>query len=89
VRRLVVPLVGVVLLVVGVGVAVLAAPAPTDLGWFAYTPLDGGRVELSGPVVLVARARLVGAAVAALGLVVLAAGLGYLVGRHQSRPVAS
>ncbi len=73
-------------LVVG-GVATFAASGGTDFGWFAYTPLEDGGVtgfSLSGNVVVWSYARVAGLAVAALGLVVLAAAVGYRQGRRAA-----
>lgn len=83
-------LLGAVLVVGGVGVALTSRAAPTDVGWFAYTPLDqdaAWAMEWSGSgseAVIVARRQVVGWVVAAGGLVVLAAVLGYRLGRRAT-----
>lgn len=80
-RSLLLVLTGVGLLV-GAAVLVLTAPSPmpaTDFGWYAYTPL----VESDGYVL--SRERLTMTLVlAGLGLVVLSATAGFLVGRRRS-----
>lgn len=80
---------GVALVAGGMVTAWSAAAQPTDLGWFAYTPLterSGWQMTWGdGPAVIVSRTRLVGWAVVGLGLVVLASWAGYRLGR-RSRP---
>jgi hypothetical protein len=80
-----------VVLVVGGPAVALTAQAPAgDYGWFAYTPLDQSDWSMSwldsgtGSAWFVSRQQVFGWAVAALGLVVLAAGLGYRLGRRAT-----
>jgi heme/copper-type cytochrome/quinol oxidase subunit 1 len=81
-----------VVLVAGGLVVALTAPAlPGDAGWFAYTPLDDSDWNMSwggsgtGSAVFVSRQQIVGWGVTALGLAVLAAGIGYRLGRRAGR----
>jgi hypothetical protein len=74
---------GVVATAVGIVVA-LTSRASGDFGWFAYTP-GNGKIEFSGNITFVSRTELIGAAVAGVGLVVVASGLGYLLGRRGRR----
>ncbi|MDO9457812.1 hypothetical protein [Nocardioides sp.] len=82
---------GLVLVVGGLAVALTARTAPADFGWFAYTPLEadwhlgwGDRLG-SGSMVIVSRWQLLGAVAAAVGLVVIAARVGFLVGRRRGQ----
>jgi hypothetical protein len=65
------------------GVAMLLAsrpdPVPADFGWYAYTPLTEG-----SSVLMWTGWQLAGAGVAVLGLLLLASGLGYRLGRRRS-----
>ncbi len=81
---------GLVLLGAGVALALTSRSEPTDFGWFAYTPLEGpvGQFPAS-QAYLVSRGAICGAGVAALGLLVLAAGLGYVLGRRRRAEVAA
>jgi heme/copper-type cytochrome/quinol oxidase subunit 1 len=91
VRRFIWLALGLALVVAGVALAVTAAPpGPTDFGWFAYTPLE----ERPGPdwtmawgngdqALIVTRGHVVGAGVTALGVLVLATGVAYRLGRRQ------
>ena len=78
-RNLIVPVAGIVLLGVGVGIQILAAFHTTSFGWFAYAPLSGTRLtpfigsELSPW----------GAVLTAAGLVILAFWAGLLIGRRR------
>lgn len=82
--------VGIALVAAGGVLAATSTVGPSDLGWFAYTPLDDPDWEMSwgdgGTVVLVTRGRLVGYGVLVLGLLVLAAYAGYRLGRRAQRP---
>ena len=81
---------GVVLVVAGVMVVLATPSAPTDYGWFAYTPLsedpgfEFGGVVGDGATVWVAQGQLIGATVTALGLVVVASAVGYRLGRRRA-----
>lgn len=92
---------GLLLLVVGVGLYVVARPAgPTDFGWFAYTPLGGDvtatgtsmastldiSFDSSSELVFLTRDRLVAIGVLALGLLVLTSALAYRAGRRRAVP---
>jgi len=76
---------GVALLGVGL-VLVLTSNGPEDYGWFAYTPLDddAGSFQLAGNAVILSRTELIGSALGVLGLVVLALGIGYRLGRRRA-----
>jgi heme/copper-type cytochrome/quinol oxidase subunit 1 len=81
----------VVLMVGGLAVVLTAPSLPGDAGWFAYTPLDDSGWNTTwggsgtGSAVFVSRQQVVGWGVAAVGLLVLAAGIGYRVGRRAGR----
>ncbi len=83
VRRNLWAVLGATLLLLGVVLFATSGTAPTDFGWFAYAPLDG-QVEFSSEVVIMSRGRLASALVAVLGLLVLAAGLGYRAGVRRA-----
>ena len=95
-RRNLFVIAGLTLLLLSIGLF-LASPSepsqPSDFGWFAYTPLDGGLEvgggDRSGPFVIVSQRRLIAGLVAAAGLVVLAAGIGYRVGRRYAASPAA
>jgi len=65
-------------------VALSAQAGPADLGWFAYTPLSNDSewrmtwndARNNGSTLIVSRWQLAGYAVAAIGLMVVAAGVG-------------
>lgn len=82
---------GVVLLGGGLVLALTAPSAmETDFGWFAYTPLEDDAdwyMEWSDPGYIVSRGLLAGVAVAGLGVLVLATGIAYRLGRRQ-RPAS-
>lgn len=73
---------GLLLAVVGAVVVTTAGdPGTGDFGWFAYTPLDpGSDVE----ILVVTRARVVGAAVALVGLLVATGAAGFALGRRRA-----
>jgi len=84
-RRNAVLLLGFGLLLVGLGLFVAAArepSSPADFGWFAYTPLNPG-VGLGGDFVVVPRLHLIAGLVVGLGLLLMAGGVGYRLGRRQ------
>lgn len=68
--------VGSVLSVVGVVVLAVASARPVSFGWFAYAPLSNTTFTADG-VHLFSTASLIGASVLVIGLLVLAAWLGY------------
>lgn len=72
-----------VVLVLG-GVALVATSPPVTFGWFAYAPLSGDSFPspLSNALVL-SRRQSLGAGAAGVGLVLLAAVVGYVVGRRR------
>lgn len=76
---------GAVLVAVGLVVALSSEPSG-DFGWYAYTPLgDGAEVgDPFGDIVLMSTRQVLGWAVAGVGAVVAAAGLGFVVGRRRS-----
>jgi heme/copper-type cytochrome/quinol oxidase subunit 1 len=85
---------GLVLVCGGLAVALSAQAGPDDFGWFAYTPLSddpdwqmGWRGPMSnGSALILSRWQLAGAAGAALGLMVLAGGVGFRLGRRRTTP---
>lgn len=85
---------GLVLVCGGVAVALSAQAGPDDFGWFAYTPPSDSpdwHVGWSGPMsngsaLIVSQWQLAGSAAAALGLMVIAGGAGFLLGRRGIRP---
>lgn len=82
---------GLVLVGAGVLIALSARPGPADFGWFAYTPLDDqpdwsmgwSDPFSSGSAMIVSRWQLVGGVVAAIGLMVVASGIGFHLGRRR------
>lgn len=86
--------VGLVLVCGGVAATLSPRAAPDDFGWFAYAPSSSGPdwsmtwndVMVSGSVLVVSRWQLAASAVVALGLVVLAAGAGFQLGRRRGGP---
>ncbi|MBO1756346.1 hypothetical protein [Allobranchiibius sp. CTAmp26] len=85
---------GLVLMGGGVAIALLSQARTSDVGWFAYTPLnDGSGGHLGGidspwggSAFIITRWQIVGTAVAALGLMVLAAGIGFRLGWRRAIP---
>ncbi|XAS75214.1 hypothetical protein V3G39_11115 [Dermatophilaceae bacterium Sec6.4] len=87
---------GLVLLGGGVAVVLASQIGPSNFGWFAYAPLgdgSGGRISSgslwngslwNGSMLIVNRRQVLGLAVAAIGLVVLAAGTGFTLGRRRA-----
>ncbi|VXB43764.1 hypothetical protein [Nocardioides sp. AX2bis] len=83
---------GLVLVVGGVVLGLANQPGPADFGWFAYTPLSEdpdwtmgwGDSPLDGSVVIVSWWQLAGAALAAIGLLVVAAAVGFRLGRRRT-----
>jgi len=82
-------------LVCGGGAVLLSAQAgPDDFGWFAYTPPSDDpdwHMSWRGPMtdgsaLIVSRWQLAGAAVVALGLMTIAGGAGFQLGRRRGRP---
>jgi len=68
--------------VVGVVVLVVASARPVSFGWFAYAPLSDTTFTADG-VHVFSTATLVGAVVLVVGLLVLAAWLGYRRGARR------
>ena len=81
---------GLVLVCGGLAVALSSQAGPNDFGWFAYTPPAGNpdwQMTWSDPMtngsaLIVSRWQLAGSAAAALGLVTIAAGTGFRLGRR-------
>lgn len=72
--------IGAVLLCAGLAIAVSSAPSQPDFGWFAYTPSG----DIPGRSVwMVSRTQAAGLAVAVLGLVTVATGVGFRLGRRR------
>jgi hypothetical protein len=85
--------VGLVLVCGGAAVALSAQAGPDDFGWFAYAPPsdDGWQMSWRAPMgdgsaLIVSRWQLAGSAVVALGLMVIAAGVGFRLGRRRTEP---
>ena len=84
---------GVVLVCGGLAVALSSQAGPSDFGWFAHTPSDGNpdwhmswRDPIgNGSTLIVSRWQLAGTAATALGLLALAAGAGFQLGRRRGR----
>ena len=78
----------------GVAVALSAQTGRDDFGWFAYTPLSHNpdwHMAWSNPMgngyaLIVSRSQLAGSAVVALGLMVIAGGAGFHLGRRRIKP---
>ena len=76
----------------GVVIAFSAQAGPADLGWFAYTPLSNDSdwrktwndSRSNGSALIVSRWQLAGYAVAAIALMVVAAGVGFHLGRRRA-----
>lgn len=82
---------GLVLLGAGLLLALTSPPpAATDFGWLAYTPLEGPEADWyfgwDEPMrgVTVSRGLIVGCVVGVLGLLVLATGVAYRLGRRRA-----
>ena len=78
----------------GLAVALSAQAGPNDFGWFAYSPSSDADWHMtwsdpmsSGSALIVSRWQLAGSAVAALGLMTLAAGTGFFLGRRRAEPL--
>ncbi|WP_341926900.1 hypothetical protein [Nocardioides psychrotolerans] len=90
-------LLGLALVLGGVAVVLSSQTSSSDFGWFAYTPPSEGADwqmgwgdTLSGTsAMVVSRWQLMGGAAAAAGLVVLAGGLGFRLGRRRNAPRGS
>jgi hypothetical protein len=86
--------VGLVLVCGGVAVVLSAQAGPDDFGWFAYTPAtDNPDWHMSwsdpmsnGSALIVSRWQVAGSAVVALGLMVIAGGVGFRLGRRRIEP---
>lgn len=82
---------GLVLVCGGAVVALTAQAGPDDFGWFAYTPPTGdpdwhmgwSDPISSGTALIVTRWQVAGSAAVALGLVVIAGGAGFRLGRRH------
>lgn len=80
-------LLAALLVCVGVALALSGSPAPADFGWLASTPATVDRPWGSGSGsvwVLLSGGQVAGAALAVLGLLVLAAGAGFRAGRRRT-----
>ena len=87
-------LVGLALLGGGVALAIATRVGDAEFGWVAYTPTDSaadwtmawgdGASTDTGWLLVVSGWQVLGAGVAALGLVVSSAGVGYRLGRRRS-----
>jgi hypothetical protein len=85
---------GLVLVCGGVAVALSAQAGPEDFGWFAYAPpsddpdwhLGWSDPITNGSALVVSQWQMMGAAVAALGLMVVAGGAGFRLGRRRGAP---
>jgi len=79
---------GLAALVVGVVVLATAAAQPVSFGWFAYAPLSDTTFTAEG-VHVFSTDSLVGAVIFVIGLLLLAAWLGYRKGVRASLDEAS
>ena len=78
----------------GAAVALSAQAGPDEFGWFAYTPPSDnpdGHMSWSDPMsngsaLIVSRWQVAGSAVVALGLMVIAGGAGFQLGRRRIKP---
>ena len=95
-RRWLWPIAGLLLIAAGVVVVLTAPSGPVDAGWFAYTPLEGGSdwyMEWDGDdgpttaALISTRQHVVGYAVLGLGVLVVATGVAYRLGRRRARVV--
>lgn len=77
-------LVGLVAVIVGACVVVVAHPQPASFGWFAYAPLSS-TISITDGVHIISTGELVGAAVLAIGLIALAFWAGLRVGVRRPR----
>ena len=74
-------------LVIGLGLIGLGAylllylDGSVDFGWYAYTPDEAEKRALGGDMTVLSQTQLLGAGCAAVGLMVLAAELGFRAGR--------
>ena len=83
---------GLVLVCGGVAVTLSAQAGPDDFGWFAYTPpsddpdwhMGWSDPISSGSALIVTRWQAAGAVAVALGLVVIAGGVGFRLGRRRA-----
>lgn len=75
---------GFVLMVGGVIVALVSRAGPSDFGWFAYAPLsdDPQPHPSSSGLVMLSTWQLCGAALAAVGVLILGMGAGFRLGRR-------
>ena len=77
-------------LVVGLGLLglgvylVVYLDGSVDFGWYAYTPDEAETRALDGDVTVLSQTQLLGAGIGALGLMVIAAELGFRAGRKAS-----
>jgi heme/copper-type cytochrome/quinol oxidase subunit 1 len=87
---------GLVLVCGGAVVALSAQAGPDDFGWFAYTPLSDdpdwhmgwSDIMSNGSALIVTRGQVAGIAAVALGLVVIAGGVGFRLGQRRPRQSA-
>lgn len=76
----------------GIAIALSSRAGPSDFGWFAYAPLDDGsdgHLSVSGSpgggsALIMTRWQIGGCALAVVGLLVLAAGVGFRLGRRRA-----
>ncbi len=95
VRRQLWWIVGLGLVVGGVAIALSTPASPTEFGWFAFTPssrrsdwhMGWGDPLHDGSVVIVSRRALAGCGLTGLGALILAAGIGFHLGRRRTRTV--
>ncbi len=76
----------------GLTIGLSSQPGVADFGWFAYAPPPGDSdwqmgwsdAAIDGSSLIVARWQLAGGAVAAVGLLVLVAGVGFRLGQRRA-----
>ena len=84
---------GLALVCGGAALMLSAQAGPDDFGWFAYTPPSNDpdwHMSWRGPMtdgsaLIVSRWQLAGSAIATLGLVTIAGGVGFRLGRRAPR----
>jgi heme/copper-type cytochrome/quinol oxidase subunit 1 len=80
--------VGVIGVVAGVGLIATSnawGGSSSEFGWFAYTPLSDSEVSVADEFTSRVDQLWVGVAVAVVGLLVIAVGVGYRLGQRQTQ----
>ena len=85
-RRFLYLVIGLGLLALGVYLLVYL-DGSVDVGWYAYTPEEAETRALDGDVTVLSQTQLLGAGCGVVGLMVIAAELGFRAGRKSSSRV--